>query len=182
MTLLLPSSPMSMRCLHYILPWVWVSDAHYSSSPMLPGLLFRCSLCSCACPFAVKGHLDLRALTSPTHGARTSPSCAASAALVACGRRGREEKAWVGFLWAELYVRLGLFFFFPSSFSFLLCCCYFFLLPLLERPLPSLSGRQCGLALPARRSAQLGLVNLSTSEDSVFRAYIKYIRTMYVMV
>ena len=28
----------------------------------------------------------------------------------ACGRRGREEKAWVGFLWAEPYVGLGLFF------------------------------------------------------------------------
>jgi len=39
----------------------------------------------------------------------------------ACGRRGREEKAWVGFLWAELYVGLGLFFFpFFIFFSFVL--------------------------------------------------------------
>ena len=176
---------MSICCLHYILPWVWVSDAHYSSSPMLPGLLFRCSLCSCACPFAVKGHLDLRSVGFTYPSRPNIPVLRGFAALVAaaCGRRGREEKAWVGFLWAEPYVGLGLFFpFFSFSFSFLLCCCYFFLLPLLERPLPSLSGRQCGLALPARRSAQLGLVNLSTSEDSVFRAYIKYIRTMYVTV
>ena len=38
----------------------------------------------------------------------------------ACGRRGREEKAWVGFLWAELYVGLGLFFPFFIFFSFVL--------------------------------------------------------------
>ena len=129
MTLLLPSSPMSMRCLHYILPWVWVSDAHYSSSPMLPGLLFRCSLCSCACPFAVKGHLDLRSVDFTYPSRPNIPVLRGSAALVvaACGRRGREEKAWVGFLWAEPYVGLGLFFpFFSFSFSFLLCCCYFF--------------------------------------------------------
>jgi hypothetical protein len=49
---------------------------------------------------------------------------------------------------------------FPLSFYFYFFwwSCYFFMLPSLERLLSSLSGRQFGLALPARRSAQLGLV------------------------
>jgi len=60
----------------------------------------------------VKGHLDLRSVDFTYPSRPNIPVLRGSAALVvaACGRRGREEKAWVGFLWAEPYVGLGLFF------------------------------------------------------------------------
>ena len=41
------------------------------------------------------------------------------------GRRGREEKAWVGFLWAGPYVGLGLFFPFLFIFIFLVFLLFF---------------------------------------------------------